>query len=60
MNAPNKKGFRLGGGRNPITKDIEANILIWLYIFRRNSISISGKQIITCGIKLNGGDFKLT
>ena len=60
MIAPNKKGFRLwGGGRKPITKDIEADILIWINTCRRNSIA-SCNQIIACGIKLNGGDFKLS
>ena len=60
LNKPNKKGFRLGGGgRKPITRDIEADILIWLNTCRRNSIAISCNQIIACGIKLNGGGFKL-
>ena len=61
MNTPNKKGFRLGGGgKKPITKDIEDDILILLNTCRRNSIVISCNQIIACGIKLNGGEFKLT
>ena len=61
MNAPNKKGFRLGrGGRKPENKDIDEDILIWLNTCRRSSIAISCNQIIACGIKLNGADFKLT
>ena len=60
-NKKNKKAFRLkGGGRHPITKDIENEILIWINTCRRNGVAVSCNQIIAYGIKLNGKDFKLT
>lgn len=41
MNEDNKKAYRLkGGGRHPITKDIENEILIWINTCRRNGVAL--------------------
>lgn len=61
MKEDNNKAFRLKGGRRqPITKNIENEILIWINICPRNGFAITCNKIIAYGIKLIGKDFKLT